>query len=395
MTAGQQTPPATTTRRVLLGMGAVIALIGALVIAVATSGTGADRLPSGPVAAVQDDRLPTVPLAQIPQRLDLLSELGVTASRFDIFWSDLATTRPANPTDPADPAYDWRRADATVTGLVQRNITPIVSVYNTPRWASDQAPPRPAHRVNGAAPHPERFGEVMAAIARRYDGTYTPPGHAAPLPQVARMELWNEPNLSRFLHPQTRGGRRVAVDHYAQMVHVAYATIKGINPSATVIVGAGGPTGSNGRTRTSAMALLRGLRAHGVPMDAYSQHISPAADPRHPTTALPSWSSVGAFLRELDQIRPNIPLYITEAGYTTAPTEARRRHVSEAQQAAFLTQIFALPQLQNHRLQSVVWFNLQDTRTWPAGLLRQDGTPKPSHAAMAQVIAEQDGARLR
>ncbi len=381
--------------RVIAGLLAVGAVILVVAVSIGASGRGADELPAGPVAALQDDHLATVDPAGVEARLDLLAGTGVTTTRFDILWSQLAPERPADATDPEDPAYDWTRADAVVRGLARRGITPIISLYSTPAWASDIDSPDPGLAVQPAAPRPSDYADVMRALAQRYGGAHTPAGADAPLPQVRRFELWNEPNLNGFMYPQVRDGRRVALETYAEMVHTAYPAIKQANPDAVVIVGAGGPKGSTSRTGTGAMRWLTGLRERGVPLDAYSQHIYPSAAPDVPTSALPSWSSVGRFLEALDGFdRPGIPLYITEAGYTTAATPYRDSMVTEAQQARYLTRIFELPQLQNDRVATVVWFNLQDNANWPAGLVRADGSAKPSLKAFRQVVRRQDGAAL-
>jgi len=379
---------------VIAGLAAVGLAIVALVTSIALSGQNSDRLPAGPVAAVQDDHLATVGTEGVARRVAMVAGTGATTTRFDIFWSDIAPTRPAHPRDPADPAYDWRRVDAIAHALAARDITPITALYATPAWATPLPPLDPAPIVNPNAPRPAAFADVMAAVATRYSGHYVPPGASEPLPELRRLELWNEPNLDAFMYPQESRGKRRALPVYIEMVRRAYPAIKEANPNAVVIAGAAGPVGSTGPTRTGAITWLDGLRSAGVPMDAYSQHIYPSAPPKVPTSALPSWSSVGRLLEGLDGIAPGLPLYITEAGYTTADTDKRDRKVTETQQAQYLTDIFALPQMQNDRIHAVVWFNLQDNVAWPAGLLREDGTAKPSMRAFTDVVRRQEGARL-
>jgi hypothetical protein len=367
----------------------VIAVVAGTVL---LSGGEDDAPPIGAVAAVQDDHLTIEPLEGLPGRLDLIADTGVTTTRVDLFWRDIAPSRPADPSDPADPAYDFARADLILRGLAERGITPIVSVYNTPDWAADQPAP-PGTVVSTQTPDPEAFGQFMGAVATRYSGEFASPG-GDPLPEVRHYEIWNEPNLSGFLTPQFEGDEPVSLDAYAAMATAAYPAIKAANPDARVIAGVGGPRGSTGRTGIGAIDWLRGLRERGIPLDAYSQHIYPAAGPLEPTDALPSWSSVGRFLEELDGFTPGLPLYITEAGYTTAATPYRDTKVTEEQQAEYLTQIYSLPQLRTDRVKTVVWFNLEDNVNWPAGLLREDGSRKPSYEPFLDVVKGQDGARL-
>lgn len=381
--------------RLLLGIAALSLVVAAVLGVVSCSGAGADDSEPGPAVAVQDDRLPVRPVEELPARIDLIASTGVTTTRVDLFWREVAPRRPARPADPRDPAYDWRRADLILTGLAKRDITPIVSVYNAPAWAAGGRVEGQNPELNTAAPDPEAFGEFMQAVARRYSGGQRG-SDGTPLPLVRHFELWNEPNLSGFLNPQVAGGERVALDTYAAMVKSAYPRIKRVSPGSVVIAGVGGPRGLTNDTGTGAFDWLEGLAERRIPLDAYSQHIYPAAAPLVETDALPSWSSIDRLLDELDAFRPGLPLYITEAGYTTSPTPYRDVYVSEDEQAQYLTQIYSeLPQLRNGRVAVVVWFNLQDNAGWPAGLLRDpDGTQKPSYERFLDAVEASDGRRL-
>jgi hypothetical protein len=381
--------------RAVLGLVAVAAAIAVVVGAVLASGEDGFA-PVAAVAAVQDDYLPVKPLEEIPARLDLIAETGATATRVDLFWGDIAPSRPARPRDPTDPAYDFSRADLIVRGLAERGITPMVAVYDTPAWSTGGRSTEPETPFNRLTPDPEDFGDFMGALARRYAGDLRGPGGDL-LPEVRHYEIWNEPNLSGFLTPQFEGETPVSPDAYAAMVEAAYPRIKSANPDARVIAGVAGPRGTTGPTGIGAIDWLRHLRDRDIPLDAWSQHVYPVAGPLEPTAAVPSWSTIGRFLDELDGFQPGLPLYITEAGYTTAETEYRdpRSAVSEDDQARYLAQIYSLPQLRADRIRTVVWFNLQDNVAWPAGLLREDGSRKPSYERFRDVVRGQEGSRLR
>ncbi len=380
------------TRRVVAGLIAVAAAIGLLVATVACGG-GDETAPVGAVAAVQDDHLPVNPLETLPARLDLVGGTGATTTRYDIFWSQVAPSEPADPRDPADPAYDWSRPDLVLQGLAERGITPIVSVYNAPTWATGGRYEPPGYQINTAAPDPDAFADFMAALAARYSGETASPG-GDPLPEVLHIEIWNEPNLAGFFRPQFEDGEPVSLDNYAAMVKAAHPLMKEANPDVQVIAGVGGPRGSTGETGIGAIDWLQGLRERGIPLDGYSQHIYPSAGPLVPTDALPSWSSIGRFLEEIDGFRPGLPFYITEAGYTTATTPYRDVAVTEEEQAEYLTQIYSLPQLRTEQVKAVVWFNLEDNVNWPAGLYREGLEPKPSYQRFLDVVEGQNGARL-
>ena len=249
---------------------------------------------------------------------------------------------------------------------------------------------------NKLAPDPADYADFMAALATRYSGGFTSPGGET-LPEIRHFEVWNEPNLNGFLIPPSTPGAdptEVRLDTYAAMDRAAFDAIKGANPDAIVIAGVGGPRSSTSPTGVGAEDWIAGLAERKIPLDAYSQHVYPAAPPLTETSVVPSWSTIGRILTDIDAFRPGLDLYITEAGYTTATTPFRDTKVTEDEQADYLSQIDSLPQLRSERIKTVVWFNLQDNVNWPAGLMREDLSRKPSYDRFVSVVEQQGGTKL-
>jgi hypothetical protein len=358
----------------LRAIGAIGGL--ATVLALPASGLGA-------VAAVQDDVLATAGLERVEERLNLVKASGAKVTRVDIFWSTVAPTKPSQPSNPNDPAYNWATADAVFVGLKKRKVIPIVSVYSSPDWATNGRTTPEGQAYNPHAPNAKQFGKFMNALAKRYNGKFRNPG-AGPrrLPKVNHYEIWNEPNLKSFF----RVGTRSSVSRYVGLLRAAYPQIKKANRKAVVIAGVGGPRGRNGNGNLGARTWLNGIvKAKRVKFDAYSQHIYPASAPHKKVKAFPSWSSVDEILKTLDKKKKGMPLYITEAGYTTAKTDFRKVQVTPRQQRAYLQALFNLRQVKQPRVPVVVWFNLQDNFNWPAGLLREDGSAKLSYASFRKI----------
>jgi hypothetical protein len=348
----------------------------------------ASALRAAPVVALQDDVLPTLTdPTQLAQRLDLLADTGVKVTRVDVVWSEVARTRPSDPRDPADPAYDWRRYDTLLEGLAARGISAVLDYYQTPAWASRARRPAPndAPRVADAA-------AFAGAIARRYDGTFPDPAGGR-LPEVRRIEVWNEPNIDTFYEAQChRSGTRWSYDSpraYAALLAVAYREIKRANPRAIVVGGVAGPTsatscpGRDSRQRPDATFVELVVRER-PPMDAWSQHLYPIGSPSR-AYFFPSWSSIPRIGRTLDKLRPGIPIYVTETGYHTSYNRFHRYFVSEAQQAAWVDETFAQA-ARYPRVEMATWFNLQDNPFWTGGLLRADGTRKPSYDRLVEAV---------
>lgn len=341
--------------------------------------------PATAFVSIQDDRIPVDPPETLPARVDMIAATGAKLARIDVFWRDIATTEPANPTDPTDPAYDFARYDTVVEGLADKGVRTMLSVYNSPDWSAGGFTQGITPVVNAQAPDPEDFGNFMKALATRYSGEFAANG--ATLPEVHHFEVWNEGNLAGFLFPQTENGDRVVLDRYAEMAKAAYPAIKEANDDAIVTAGVTGPRGRSNDRNTGVEDWIKGMADRDVPMDGYSQHLYPVAAPTQETEAFPAWATLSRLERAVDEISPNLPIYITEAGYTTMATPYRgaAATATEAEQATYLTEIYSLRSVASGRYKTITWFNLQDNPGWPAGLITLEGRKKPSYAAFTAI----------
>ncbi|MFN8108990.1 MAG: hypothetical protein U0Y82_03975 [Thermoleophilia bacterium] len=345
---------------------------------------------SAAVVGLQDDRLPnSADPAVIAQRLNLLAATNTRMTRVDILWSRVATRRPADPRNPADPAYNWGVYDQVFRGLAARGIGTIVDFASTPSWAS-------ATGKTGAAPRPTDAGLFAGAIARRYSGAFRDADGLA-LPRITRIEVWNEPNIAQYWFPQCRRGPRdqyvpVAARQYAALVAVAAREIRAADPTAVVIAGVAGPAGNltdagkhcrTGTESVSVSTMINTLAVNDVRVDAWSQHMYPIGSPDQ-ATFFPSWRTINQLNPLLDKLSPGLPVYVTETGYHTSYNRFHRYFVSEQQQSDWLAQTFDWAN-RTPRVAATIWFNLQDNPSWTGGLLRSDLTAKPAWARYADI----------
>jgi len=350
---------------------AVLAIVAAGTLLTASHANAA-------VVGLHDDNLTNFSGAALEQRLDLLASSNTKITRLDVLWRRIAPTKPANPRDPADPAYNWAQLDEMVRGLAARNIVPILTFYRTPKWASRS-------RRTNAAPRLADVSRFTRALATRYNGSFSAAPGERPLPEVRRIEVWNEPNVPFFYAPQCRKvGRKIvrtAPRRYAAMLRLSYREIKAGNPDAIVIGGVLGPSSSSSNTcgldaSTSALDFLAHMGRERPPLDAISQHIYPIGSPAK-AAFFPSWRTLGRLERAIDKVWRGVPIHVTETGYHTSYNRFHRYFVSETQQAAWLDQTYRVA-ARRPRVDAVVWFNLQDNPFWTGGLLRGDLSPKPS-----------------
>jgi hypothetical protein len=351
------------------------ALRALLVVFLTAAAAGA-----APVVSVQDDNLVNLRGPALEERLDALAATGVRVTRVDVLWREVAPRRPADARDPADPAYDWSRYDQIVRGLRARGIAVMLDFYLTPPWASRSG-------AGTAAPRPADGARFAGAMARRYSGSYPDPAGGA-LPPVRSIEIWNEPNLPGFWMPQCRQrrGRAALVSPrvYAALLAASYREIKRAAPAIEVVGGVAGPAGrspascpKDGRAAVGSLDFARLVADEGPPLDAWSLHLYPLGGPLQ-AFFVPSWSTIPLVSRQVDRLRPGAPIHVTETGYHTSYNRFHRYFVSESQQAAWVDETVRAA-ARHPRVQVVTWFNFQDNPRWTAGLLRGDGTRKPSY----------------
>lgn len=323
------------------------------------------------------------------ENLDRAAEAHARILRVTASWRTLAPTKPATPTNPNDPAYQFDGLDDFIFHSQLRGMQVLLTISETPKWASA------SHTAN-AAPAPAALGAFCRAIATRYNGR-------TGQPFVGYYSVWNEPNLDQFLHPQFNArGASVGPRLYAGMARACYAGIKGANPAAKVALG---ETSPRGRDKAKAgiqaahspgrfMQLVAATRPR-VRFDAWAHHPYPTGFTGKPVGKF-RWPNVG--IGDLPRLelelkkafrRSSVPIWVTEFAEQTRPE--RRGALTYAQQASYLTQavnaVAAVPQTQ-----MFIWYVFRDTpqQRWQSGVIRRDGAPKPAYAAFSRIAGYYD-----
>jgi hypothetical protein len=171
--------------------------------------------------------------------------------RLHLLWSSVAASKPTNPQNPADPAYEWGTLDASVAEARDRGLRVLLTVTSAPSWAEDDD--RPGSVNPGTwKPKPAAFGDFAHALAERYSGDFMG------LPRVKDYQAWNEPNLDVHLSPQYEGGSQFSAGHYKRMLNAFWSGIKGVHASNRVVTGGTAPYGDPpGGDRTRPLAFWR------------------------------------------------------------------------------------------------------------------------------------------
>lgn len=394
-----------------------------IVLAATLAGCGSyDRGAARPPVAtiVQDD---AELLHRTPQRiaatLDDLRDLGVDWVRVTAGWSEIAPAarslnRPSfDATDPTKyPPYAWRALDRVYEMARARGLKASIDIaFWAPRWAVRAPAVRPGHEREWIAP--ADYADFAEAVARRY-------------PRAVAFTVWNEPNHNAFFMPQwERVGatwRPASPHRYRELVQAAVPRIKAAAPDALVLIGAtssvGSAQGSKPGERMAPLTFLREMACvdaqlqplnrpecrdfEALPGDGWSHHpysldLAPwQADPRAENVRMADLDRLTFLLHRLHEAgrtRNDLPLYLTESGYQTAPPDPTW-DVSLADQARWLPEGEEIAR-STTQVRSVAQFLVRDLperpgptarirwRDYQSGLRFDDGRPKPAHAAFA------------
>ena len=326
-------------------------------------------------------------------RVQGASQTNATIMRLLVQWNLAAKSRPSNPTNHLDPAYNFDDIDEAVRAAQENDQEVILTLSGTPRWANGGKSP------NVMPTRVADFGNFARAIASRYSGRFVG------LPFVRFYSVWNEPNLQLFLSPQFNArGQSVAPANYAKLAAAAYAGVKAGSRQALVAIGETSARGSDkptGLRPTHTPGKFAELVAKANPrlrFDAWSHHPYPF-NPNSPPTQRVKWPNVSlALLPRFDAElkrwfkRKSVPIWVTEYGHQTRPEDSLG--VPYARQAAYIQQSMSM--VSRYPFVSMfIWFVYQDDQgqPWESGIYTRNGTPKGSSPARFTTTARPLDAR--
>ena len=310
--------------------------------------------------------------------------LGVGIYEMGLSWRDVATRRPANPGNPADPAYAWpAEVDAAIRHGNRYGIRVMLMIIHTPAWANG------GRAANWA---PKRSADLAAfakAAAKRYRA-------------VRHWMVWGEPTRQATfmpLDPETPGSRLTASEkqaprRYARMLDASYRALKRVSRRNIVIGGNSYTTGDVSPLNwIRAMRLPNGRRPR---MDMYGHNPFTLRRPDlrqslfRPPTGYADFSDLDAVMRWLDRYGYRDPrgrrlrLFLSEWTLPTDhPNHEFNFYVTHEVQASWLSD--ALRIVRGHRrLYTLGWIALYDDPPLPSGdevnrgLIDHQGRRKPS-----------------
>ena len=334
----------------------------------------------------------------------LLKDLKAQVVRIALYWGfgtvAVAKSRPADPTNPADPAYNWAAYDRAVQFANEYGLNVLFSIWGTPDWANRTRGPRVAPS------NPIDLQNFAYAAARRYSGTYLGSDRRL-IPPVRLWLAWNEPNNPAFLLPQfTKQSGKWVVQSAIAYAKICNAVYTGVHLSAyageKVACGGTSPRGNNGpsssRPSVSPIAFLRAVAKTGkVSSDAWAHHPyygksseEPDREPPRPSNGAPTTAitlgNLNSLVSEVTRLFGKKRIWITEYGYQTNPPDSQFG-VSWATQAKYMKMSYTIARANPH-VDMFIWFLLRDEPNlggWQSGVMDVAGKKKPSYATFRSL----------
>jgi polysaccharide biosynthesis protein PslG len=348
------------TRRGLLPWVAALAL--ALCAAVPVAANAAAPPPPGFFGMV--------PSAPSQTEANQMAASGVATVRVQVNWGFI---------EPRQGQRDWTVYDNYVGYLAVAGLRVEPVLFGVPSWISSRTAAPPIY----TAAQRQAWMGFVADLAARYgpNGSFWKQYPTLPYEPFAQWEVWNEPNLSGYW------GGRPSPRRFVRLLRVTRAALDRSDPSAQIAIGGLFPP-PRARYGVSLESFLGRLyKVHGARrlFDAVAIH---------PYASRPG--GVLAACREARRLMVRnhdrrAALWITELGWSTGGTHWGQSpfKATEAQQAKFLRASFAglIRARKRLNLQLLIWHAWQDSTvaglpwTFNMGLIRSDGSAKPSLAA--------------
>jgi len=308
--------------------------------------------------------------------------MGVDIFQDDLDWAAIAPTRPHDPTNPNDPAYQWPAELSYAIGQAkQYHMRVALEFADTPAWASGHTEPTyPPRRLSD-------LKAFLTAASRRY-------------PSVHLWLIWGEPTRQAtfaIVKPVPPNARRLtkaearAPHRYAQMLNTAYGALKGVSSKNLII---GGDSYTTGDIPTG--LWIKNLRLpDGQPprMDMYGHNPFSFRAPNLRNPPSPDhevdFSDLGRLSKMVDRyLAPRghvLKLFLSEWCIPTAPGDIEFNYwVNPAVQAQWITDAWRIVNRSSF-IYALGWIHVYDDPPpgpgSKSGLFSYNGVPKPGYYA--------------
>jgi O-antigen ligase len=196
----------------------------------------------GPQFAVNTFLNREVEEEKIRRTLELVRAAGAGYIRQQFPWDEIERPEKGQYVDPLFGASTWEKYDRIVRLAEEYGLEIIARVDRSPAWARPDGTPPERPPTN-----PQDYADFIEAFVQRYRG------------RIRYLQIWNEPN--RF---EDWGYQPVDPAGYVQLLRLAYARAKAVDPTIQVLAAGLAPTIETGPNNLSDLLYLEEMYRLGA-----------------------------------------------------------------------------------------------------------------------------------
>ena len=285
-------------------------------------------------------------------------QLGASVLRVNMIWADFVR-------------LGFGPYDGVVNRARSWGLKVHVTIMGTPKFYDRRA----SRVVSSKNPSAGKTAGFAAAVARHFRG------------RVTRYSVWNEPNISWYLEPQSK-----APTLYRNLYRASYNAIKAADPAAQVLYGelySGNLRRPGGTAPLTFLARATGgLRADGLAYHPFQFNFGPSQRSRR-YVAVAGVSQLRASLRRLarrGRLRTRsggtLPIHFTEFGYQIKGSWVLK---PERRRASWTVAAFRLAKRSGVR--SMLYYHLvrSYSRRWDTGIITSSGSTMAPFQALVRA----------
>jgi hypothetical protein len=352
----------------------------AVTLALAAMGAGASASSAGAVPATFWGVVPQA--GPSSEQVLRLKRGGVDSIRVPIVWSAVQPVRGG--------PFNWTGVDGLMTSASNAGVEVLPFLTGAPKWAvpvnrrygsPENLPVRTAVQKSG-------WTTFVTEAVRRYgpNGTFWTENPILPQRPIRTWQIWNEPNFMYFV-------ARPNPVEYGKLVNLSFAAIRGVDPSAKLILG-----GLFSRPSEATLSRKPPLAYFAAEFLERLYDSTPGIKTKfqgvalHPYTA--TFKRLEPYIEEVrDVLKQNGDagkgLWLTELGWSSqAPTKKNSFAKGPGGQASQLKGAFRLIEAKRNKwhIQRVYWFSVDDQPgscnfCGGSGLFARGFKPKPAWRA--------------
>ena len=321
------------------------------------------------------------------QDLQQMHDIKVKSMKVNLYWRSV---------EPQKGQFHW--PDARIAELARNGITPVFTVWSSPKWATHSIFP-------GAAPLKGDAKRAWQTFLQEAVKRYKPGGEfwrqnpSLPKKPAKSWQIWNEPNLPKYFAQSGTSHLKLvknAPKAYGKFVKVSDKAIHKADKHAKVVL-----AGLSGNPKKEKLAPQKFLKKF-FKVRKVEKHFDAAA--LHPYAP-----SISEFKQRISKFRKAMKkggakkkaLWLTEVGWGSASHDKFSLTKGLAGQARMLKKSFkASLKKKEWRIDRVFWFDWRDPpASTPdicsfcpsSGLLKHDRTPKPAYKEFKRFSKRQGG----